>query len=103
MARQINRLSARAVQTLTARGRHADGGGLYLVIDETGAKRWAFIYRDRRTQKLREMGFGGVDSVSLAQAETRQPMREPCWRTAGILSAIASRIPKTNPSRRSVP
>ena len=71
MARQINRLSARAVQTLTARGRHADGGGLYLIIDGNGAKRWAFIYRDRRTQKLREMGFGGLASVSLAQARDK--------------------------------
>ena len=45
MARQINRLSARAVQTLTAPGRHSDGGGLYLIIDSNGAKRWAFLYR----------------------------------------------------------
>ena len=30
MARQINRLNARAVATLTENGRHADGGGLYL-------------------------------------------------------------------------
>ena len=71
MARQINRLSARAVQTLTAPGRHSDGGGLYLIIDSNGAKRWAFLYRDRRTQKLREMGFGGLAAVTLAQARDK--------------------------------
>lgn len=38
MARAINRLSARTVQTLIEPGRHADG--LYLVVDENGGKRW---------------------------------------------------------------
>lgn len=71
MARQINRLSAREVQTLRTRGRHADGGGLYLVIDKNSAKRWVFLYRDRRTQKLREMGFGGVTTVPLVKARKK--------------------------------
>lgn len=31
MAREVKRLSARSVQTITKPGRHADGGGLYLV------------------------------------------------------------------------
>ena len=48
MARQINRLSARRVQTLADPGRHADGGGLYLVVDKREGKRWVFIYRCRR-------------------------------------------------------
>ncbi len=38
MARPINRLSARAVQTLTKQGYHADGGGLYLLVKRTGSK-----------------------------------------------------------------
>ncbi len=71
MARQINRLNARAVQTLRAKGRHADGGGLYLVIDKNSAKRWVFLYRDRRTQKLREMGLGGLAAVPLAKAREK--------------------------------
>jgi hypothetical protein len=40
--KKLNRLSARAVATLTKTGRHADGGGLYLTIAKTGAKRWTF-------------------------------------------------------------
>ena len=35
-----NKLTALAVKKLTAPGRHADGNGLYLVIDPSGARRW---------------------------------------------------------------
>ena len=33
-----NKLTAIAVKKLTAPGRHADGNGLYLLIDPTGAR-----------------------------------------------------------------
>ena len=68
MARQINKLTARRVQTLTAPGRHSDGGGLYLVVDKSGAKRWVFIYRRKRDGKQSEMGLGSCLAVSLAEA-----------------------------------
>ena len=35
MARELNRLSARTVATVKKPGRHADGGGLYLVVDKS--------------------------------------------------------------------
>ncbi|HLH50270.1 MAG TPA: Arm DNA-binding domain-containing protein, partial [Roseiarcus sp.] len=66
MARKIDRLSARAVETLKRPGRHADGGGLYLVVDKSGAKRWMFLFRWH--SRLREMGLGGLNSVPLAKA-----------------------------------
>jgi Arm DNA-binding domain len=66
MAKQINRLTARSVAALTTPGRHADGANLYLVVDKSGAKRWAFLFR--RQGNLREMGLGGVSSVPLARA-----------------------------------
>jgi integrase len=66
LARQINRLSARKVATITKTGRHADGGGLYLSISNNGGKRWVFLYR--RNARLREMGLGGSNTVSLARA-----------------------------------
>lgn len=76
MARQINKLTARSVTTITKPGRHSDGGGLYLVVDRStvdkdgnekpGAKRWVFLYR--RGGSLKEMGLGGLTSVSLARA-----------------------------------
>lgn len=66
MARPIHRLSARAVQTLTKQGYHADGGGLYLLIGPTGAKSWVLRYQ--RAGRRREMGLGSVAVVSLAEA-----------------------------------
>ena len=50
MPRPIDKRSARSVKPIAKIGRHADGAGLYLVVDKNGAERWAFLYRDRRTQ-----------------------------------------------------
>jgi integrase len=66
MAREVKRLTARTVATATKPGRHADGNGLYLVVDTSGAKRWLFMFRWEG--KLKEMGLGGLTSVSLAEA-----------------------------------
>jgi integrase len=69
MPRQINKLSARTVASLTKPGRHSDGGGLYLSISKDGSsvrRRWVFLYRWRG--RLTELGLGGFHSVSLAKA-----------------------------------
>lgn len=79
MAREINRLTARQVQTLTRPGRHADGDGLYLVVDASGAKRWTFLamLHGRR----REFGLGPVRHVTLQQArEKAQDARQAILR-----------------------
>jgi hypothetical protein len=59
------------VSRLNERGRHSDGGGLYLDIGNGARKRWIFRYRDRRTGKLRDMGLGAGASVTLAQARAK--------------------------------
>lgn len=69
MARTVNRLTARSVATITKPGRHADGDGLYLVVDKSGARRWVFLFR--REGKLKEMGLGGAGRVSLAEAREK--------------------------------
>jgi integrase len=69
MGREVKRLSARAVTTLSKPGRHSDGNGLYLVVDPSGARRWLFMFRWQG--KLKEMGLGGLASVSLADARAR--------------------------------
>lgn len=69
MAREVNKLSARGVASLNKPGRHSDGGGLYLVIDASGAKRWLFLFRWQG--KLKEMGLGGVASVPLSVAREK--------------------------------
>ncbi len=66
MALLLNKLNARSVTTISKPGRHGDGGGLYLVVDKTGGKRWVFLYR--RNDRLREMGLGGLNAVTLARA-----------------------------------
>ena len=66
MARQINRLNARAVATLSENGRHADGGGLYLSISPNGGRRWVFLYRWHG--KPTETGLGSARDVTLARA-----------------------------------
>jgi integrase len=63
----LNRLTALAAKALTADGRHADGGGLYLQI-KNGGRSWLFMYRDRATHKLREMGLGPCSDVTLSKA-----------------------------------
>ncbi len=65
VARKIDRLSARGVATL-GEGLHADGGGLYLKVESTGARRWTFIFRFRGAR--REMGLGSANDISLAAA-----------------------------------
>ena len=69
MARRINRLNARKVQTITKVGRHADGGGLYLSIAKDGGRKWVFLYR--RNGRLREMGLGSARSVPLSVAREK--------------------------------
>lgn len=60
------RLNARTVQTISKPGMHADGDGLYLVVDAKGARRWSFIFQWEGRRK--ELGLGGLRSVGLADA-----------------------------------
>ena len=54
------------VRALKAPGKHADGNGLYLVVDPSGAKRW--LLRIVIQGKRRDIGLGGVSLVTLAEA-----------------------------------
>jgi integrase len=69
MARQVERLTAKAVATKKAAGYHADGAGLYLQISEAGTKSW--IYRFTLNGRSREMGLGSLNAFGLAQARER--------------------------------
>lgn len=90
MVRPINRLSALAVKTLSAPGRYADGGRLYLSINDKGGKRWVFLYVLAGRQ--REMGLGGVNDVSLAQArKLAQAAREQLAEGTDPLEARAAK------------
>ena len=75
MAQKMNRLTWKAIGFAKA-GLFADGGGLYLAVSPTGAKRWVFVYR--RGAKRTEMGLGSFRKVSLARA------RELAQRDVGL-------------------
>jgi integrase len=53
-------------------GRLADGGGLYLLVKDTGARSW--VFRFMLHGKARDLGLGpaaGTDAVSLADARDK--------------------------------
>ncbi len=57
-------------------GRHADGGGLHLLVKESGARSW--VYRFMINGKSRDVGLGpaGKDGISLATArDARDALR----------------------------
>src|SRR5580704_15186102 len=95
MARAIRRLSARKVETLAETGYHADGGGLYLIVEPSKARRWAFIYHWHK--KRREMGLGrmGLKEAREAAEEARRQVR------AGIDPIAARRI--TRDTKAAIP
>lgn len=53
-------------------GKHADGGGLYLQVDDSGARRW--VLRTTHHGRRREFGIGPFPLYSLAEA--REMARE---------------------------
>jgi len=64
--RTLNRLSTLKVSNLKRKGMHADGGGLYLRISDSGTKAW--IFRFGENGKLHDMGLGALHTISLAEA-----------------------------------
>lgn len=79
MASKKNALTVKAVQNLKGVGKYLDGGGLYLQVTKAGVKSW--IYRFDINKKRREMGLGGVDTLTLAEA------REVCAEQRKILKS----------------
>ena len=61
-----NKLTALSVKKVSATGWHADGNGLYLVIESSGAKRWMqrLVIQGRRW----DTGLGSVKIVTLDEA-----------------------------------
>ena len=78
------KLTKKLVQNLGP-GRHGDGGGLYLVVDPSGARRWIVRVtikgqKNRKGAPLRtDYGLGGADLVTLNQARERAR----CWECVG--------------------
>lgn len=58
-----------AAAKISKPGRHADGGGLYLVVTRSGTRHWCFRYT--RGGKAHEMGLGSFNTINLAEARGR--------------------------------
>ncbi|MDX0513334.1 DUF4102 domain-containing protein [Sinorhizobium medicae] len=79
MARAINKLTDTECKAACKAGMLGDGGGLYLHVKPSGAKSWAFIWKQEG--KRNEMGLGSYPTVKLAKAralatEHRQAVAE---------------------------
>ncbi|KZD23896.1 tyrosine-type recombinase/integrase [Tardiphaga robiniae] len=59
-------LNVLAIRAIDKPGRYADGNGLYLKVDSSGAKRWELrtVVRGKRC----DIGLGGLKAVTLAEA-----------------------------------
>lgn len=62
-------MSATKVRGLKAPGFHEDGGGLRLIVADSGAKRW--VMRISARGKRHQLGFGSYPSVSLERAREK--------------------------------
>ena len=75
MVGKLNRLTVRQVQTITAPGRYADGGGLYLKVRPSGSRQWVFLFArieaGKRVQTEIGLGSAAPGGVSLATAREK--------------------------------
>jgi hypothetical protein len=69
LAQNLNKLSALAVTKASKPGYYGDGCGLVLQVSSSGSKSW--LFRFTLAGRRREMGLGGLNAVSLAEARNR--------------------------------
>jgi integrase len=62
------RLTARKVTTAKP-GKYSDGGNLYLIVSDTGSRKWVLRFTWRSAAK--EMGLGSANDVPLADAREK--------------------------------
>ena len=105
MARLIDRLNPKMIAGLSDTGLHADGKGLYLAVREGGSKQGVFVYR--HAGKRRELGLGGLGTVSLKEARQladqhrasvnigKDPKAERVSAKAKALAALSTPAPRT--------
>lgn len=68
------KLTAAFAKNTSNPGLYGDGNNLYLRVTKSGTKSWIFRWRDRNTNKLRDLGLGSYITVSLKEA--REKARE---------------------------
>lgn len=90
------RLRAASVKTAPP-GRHTDGGGLFLEVDPSGARRWLLriVIKGRR----RDLGLGSASLVSLADARAKAQEFRTVARAGGDPTRVRDAAPKSVPFR----
>ena len=75
------KLSPTFVRNVSKPGRYADGNGLYLKVDPSGARRWEqrIVIQGRQ----RTMGLGGVKLITLAEAREKALANRKIARAGG--------------------
>ncbi len=58
-------------------GRYGDGGGLFLLVRDSGARFWSFRYV--RTGKMREMGLGAASGPNMVPLATARAAAKEHW------------------------
>ena len=74
MPKRITPLTPSQVQNAKARSepyKLRDGGGLFLLVKQDGAKLWRWDYRRPVTSRQNTIGFGAFPAVKLAEARER--------------------------------
>lgn len=74
-------------------GKHCDGNGLYLVVDDSGAKRW--LLRTVVRGKRRDIGLGGLRLVGLAEARELAAQLRKVARNGGDPLAERQKVRRT--------
>src|SRR5216683_5206360 len=92
--RQLHKLSARFAETTMVKGRHGDGGNLFLAVGDGGARSWVYLYRERTTGRLTELGLGpakGPRKEGFTLAEAREKAADARRTRLGGLDPLASK------------
>ncbi len=91
-----NALTVVGIKALKKPGRYADGNGLYLKVDASGAKRWELriIVRGKRC----DIGLGGLKAVKLAEAREQARKYRAMARNDGDPLAEKRRARKVVPT-----
>ncbi|MGN6689783.1 MAG: tyrosine-type recombinase/integrase [Sphingopyxis sp.] len=88
----MTKLTAKTVLNAKA-GRHADGGGLYLLVKPTGARSW--LLRVQVDGRRRDIGLGSVETAALAMRSEighDLPLEEKSKLTLAEARELAARL-----------
>jgi len=86
MARSLHKLTDTKVRAL-GKGRHSDGGGLYLRVSTSGGKSWSFMFnRNSRRAKVKGWRSGENPAIWKGNLDAILPQRQKLSR--GHMAAI---------------